>query len=205
MANTYIDVATFSGGCFWCMKAAFETYPGVHQVIAGFSGGQDEAPDYEQVSAGKTEHAESIQITYDSSEIEYEELLEIFWRQIDPTDAEGSFTDRGKQYSTAIFYHTPEQHEAAERSKQNLQSSGLFDKPIVTMISPFKNFYPAEEYHQAFHISNHDDYSYYRENSGRDLFRKQVWGSDKDYMSKGIHKLIARVSREKEEKNVSSF
>ncbi|SEA30477.1 peptide-methionine (S)-S-oxide reductase [Desulfuromusa kysingii] len=199
MTNTDYDVATFAGGCFWCMGAAFETYPGVHQVIAGFSGGQEEMPDYEQVSAGKTGHAESIQITYDPHEITYKELLEIFWRQIDPTDAEGSFSDRGKQYRTAIFYHTPEQKAAAERSKQKLQASGLFDKPIVTEIRPFKSFYPAEEYHQEFHVRNPEDYSYYRENSGRDQFRKQVWGSDKDYMSKGIQKLIAKVSQQKEE------
>jgi methionine-S-sulfoxide reductase len=199
MTTTSLEIATFAGGCFWCMGAAFENYPGVHQVIAGFSGGQEVSPAYEDVSNGKTSHAESIQITYDSKKIEYGELLEIFWRQIDPTDDEGSFTDRGKHYTTAVFYHTPEQLRAAEHSRWKLQSSGLFDKPIVTQIRPFSSFYPAEEYHQAFHVRNPSDYSYYRDKSGRDRFRQQVWGEDIHYMSKGILTLVAEVSEKKKE------
>ena len=171
--------ATFAGGCFWCMEAPLEKLQGVKEVVSGYSGGQKENPTYQEVSSGKTGHAESVQILYDPEEVSYEKLLEIFWENVDPTDAEGQFVDRGQQYRSAVFYHDEEQKRLAEISKENLARSGRFDKPIVTEILPFQDFYPAEEYHQDYYKKSALPYKIYRSNSGRDQFLKRVWGKDK--------------------------
>ncbi len=175
------NIATFAGGCFWCLESDFEKYDGVIEVISGFAGGEEENPTYKQVSSGTTGHVETVQVTYDPAKITYADLLEIFWRIIDPTDPDGSFVDRGKQYSSAIFYHDEEQKKLAEESKAKLEASGTFDKPIVTDIRPIKAFYPAEEYHQDYYKKNPVRYKLYRWNSGRDQFREKIWGADMDY------------------------
>jgi len=149
-----LEKATFAGGCFWCMEAPFEKVDGVIQVISGYTGGHVAHPTYEQVSSGSTGHLESIQVTYDPGKVSYEKLLDIFWRQIDPTDAGGSFVDRGKQYRSAIFYNTEEQRRLAEESKKRLEESGRFDKPIETEILKLGEFYPAEDYHQYYYDKN---------------------------------------------------
>jgi peptide methionine sulfoxide reductase msrA/msrB len=171
-----LETATFAGGCFWCMEAPFEKVDGVTQVISGYTGGHVANPTYEQVSSGSTGHLESIQVTYDPNKVSYEKLLDIFWRQIDPTDAGGSFVDRGKQYRSAIFYHDEEQKRIAEESKKKLDDSGIYDKPIVTEILKLGEFYPAEDYHQDYYKRNPIRYKYYRYNSGRDQYLKKIWG-----------------------------
>lgn len=171
------EKATFAGGCFWCVETAFENLKGVSSVISGYSGGQKVNPTYEEVSAGRTGHAESVQITYDPKKIKYEELLDVFWRNTDPTDAGGQFVDRGSQYRNAIFYHNESQKKAAEKSRDKLQKSKRFgDKKIVTEISGFKEFYPAEEYHQDFYKKDPARYHSYRAGSGRDQFIEKIWG-----------------------------
>ncbi len=178
-----LEKATFAGGCFWCMTPPFERLEGVKEVVSGYTGGTKENPTYEEVSSGKTGHLEAVQVVYDPSKITYGELLDVFWRQIDPTDAGGQFVDRGTQYRTAIFYHTPEQKAIAERSKEELQRSGRFSGPIVTEILPAAKFYPAEEYHQDFERKNPERYEYYRSHSGRDEFAGRVWDGEKDNQS----------------------
>jgi peptide methionine sulfoxide reductase msrA/msrB len=172
------ETATFAGGCFWCMEAPFEKLDGVIQVISGYTGGHVKNPTYEQVSSGSTGHLESIQVTYDPQKVSYEKLLDIFWRQIDPTDAGGSFVDRGKQYGSAIFYHNDDQKRIAEESKNKLNESGRYDKPIATELLKYEVFYPAEEYHQDYYKKNPIRYKYYRYNSGRDQYLKKVWGKE---------------------------
>jgi peptide methionine sulfoxide reductase msrA/msrB len=171
-------IATFAGGCFWCTEADFEKLPGVVKVISGYTGGQKENPSYEEVSSGTTGHVEAIQVYYDSSKITYEELLDYFWRHIDPTDSGGQFVDRGSQYRSVIFYHDEEQKRLAEKSKEELSKSGKFNKPIVTEILKFNKFYKAEEYHQDYYKKNPLRYKFYRYNSGRDQFLKKVWGKE---------------------------
>lgn len=171
-----LELATFSGGCFWCMVPPFEKLNGVVKVVSGYTGGREKNPTYEQVSSGRTGHRESIQVTFDPSRISYEQLLDVYWRQIDPTDTGGEFVDRGHQYTTAIFYHGEHQRVAAERSKEALARSGVFNKPIVTPIIKFEAFYPAEEYHQDFYKKSPARYESYRAGSGRDSFLDRVWG-----------------------------
>ncbi|NWF55920.1 MAG: peptide-methionine (S)-S-oxide reductase MsrA [Syntrophaceae bacterium] len=182
-ANTAQDqkskVATFAGGCFWCSEADFEKIPGVIKVISGYTGGKKENPTYEEVSAGTTGHVEAIQVTYDPEKVNYERLLEVFWRHIDPTDGKGQFVDRGTQYASAIFYHDEEQKRLAEKSKEELGRSGKFAKPIATPILKFTRFYEAEEYHQDYYKKNPLRYSYYRHGSGRDQFLDKVWGKER--------------------------
>jgi peptide methionine sulfoxide reductase msrA/msrB len=170
-----LDTATFAGGCFWCTEEAFEKLDGVKRVVSGYSGGSVKNPSYEEVSNGTTGHLESVQIVYDPQIISYSELLDIFWRQIDPTDNGGSFVDRGSQYLSAILYHNESQKIIAEASKSELEKSKIFDKPIATRIIPFTLFFPAEEYHQQFCRKNPVRYYNYREVSGRDEFIKGVW------------------------------
>ncbi len=172
------EKATLAGGCFWCMETPFEKMDGVSEVISGYTGGHKENPTYEEVSAGRTGHLEAVQITYDPGKITYEKLLDIFWRQIDPTDAGGQFVDRGAQYRSAIFYHSPEQKELALKSRDALQRSGKFRKPIATEILPAAMFYPAEEYHQDYYKKNPVRYKFYRFNSGRDQFLKKTWNDE---------------------------
>ncbi|HMV43472.1 MAG TPA: peptide-methionine (S)-S-oxide reductase MsrA [Leptospiraceae bacterium] len=174
-AQEKVEVAVFAGGCFWCMESPFEKINGVKEVISGYTGGKKENPTYEEVSSGLTGHLEAVQVYYDPKKISYIQLLEIFWRQIDPTDPDGQFVDRGKQYRTAIFYKTNEEKTQAERSKKNLDKSGKFSSPIVTEILPLIKFYPAEEYHQDFYKKNPVRYNYYRYGSGRDQFLEKIW------------------------------
>ena len=171
--------ATFAGGCFWCMEAAFEELGGMYAVISGYTGGPEEDPTYEQVSTGRTGHAEAIQIHYDPERISYDELLQVFWRRIDPTDAGGQFADRGPQYRTAVFYHDDEQRAHAEASRDALAESGRFDEPIVTDIVEAGPFYRAEEYHQDFHQKD-PRFESYRLHSGRLSFLERVWGDEVD-------------------------
>ena len=173
--NNYTK-ATFAGGCFWCMEHPFEKLEGVVDVISGYTGGHKESPNYKEVSAGGTGHLEAIQILYDPSKISYSELLDVFWRQIDPTDPGGQFVDRGDQYTTAIYYHSEEQRESAQKSIEELEKTGMFNKPIVTKIQKASKFYKAEDYHQDYHKKNPIRYKYYRYNSGRDQYLKKIWG-----------------------------
>lgn len=174
--KTY-EKATFAGGCFWCMVKPFDTHPGIVEVISGYTGGSVENPTYEQVCSGLTGHYEAVQIIYDPAVFPYEKLLSIYWQQIDPTDPGGQFYDRGKSYQTAIFYHNEEQRRLAEDSKQNLQNSGRFSKPIVTPILPAQSFFPAEDYHQTYYKKNPAHYESYHVGSGRAGFIKEHWGN----------------------------
>ncbi len=175
-----LQVATFAGGCFWCTEADLEKLPGVIKVISGYTGGDEKNPSYNQVSSGKTGHVEAIQVHYDATKISYEELLDYFWKHIDPTDSGGQFVDRGPQYRSAIFYHSEEQRRLAEKSKEDLKRSVKFSKPIVTEIVKFKKFYEAENCHQDYHQKNPLHYQYYRFGSGRDQFLNEVWGEEKE-------------------------
>lgn len=170
--------ATLAGGCFWCMEGPFERLPGVSDVVSGYAGGTTPNPTYEQVSTGKSGYAEAVQVTYDPAKISYEQLLETFWRNIDPMQADGQFVDEGPQYRTAIFYHTEEQRQAAETSKAALQASGKFGRPIVTAIEPYTTFYPAEDYHQNYYKKNPLRYNLYKEGSGRARFLRKMWGAE---------------------------
>ncbi|MBP1970438.1 peptide-methionine (S)-S-oxide reductase [Virgibacillus natechei] len=172
---TELKKATFAGGCFWCMVKPFDQWDGVHGVVSGYTGGHLENPTYEDVKKGDSGHYEAVEITYDPSIIAYKEILKIFWQQIDPTDDGGQFQDRGDSYRAAIFYHDNKQQGAAEVSKQELEQSGKFPKPIVTQILPVAVFYPAEEYHQDFYIKNEQEYKEDRARSGRDEFIEAVW------------------------------
>lgn len=174
------ELATFAGGCFWCMVMPFEELPGIVSVVSGYTGGHKENPTYEEVCSHTTGHAEAVQITFEPDIFPYAKLLDIFWRQIDPTDPGGQFHDRGTSYRTAIFYHTEEQRQQAEESKRALAESGIFDKPIVTEILPAGPFYPAEEYHQDYHKKNPFRYKMYRKGSGRDAFIEKHWTVKKD-------------------------
>lgn len=170
-----IQKATFAGGCFWCMVTPFDELPGIHGILSGYMGGTTDNPTYEEVKTGTTGHLEVVEITYDDEVFPYSKLLELYWVQIDPTDAEGQFHDRGSQYRTAIFVHNEEQRVLAEQSKQELAASGRFDQPIVTEIRSAEIFYPAEDYHQDYHKKNPKHYKEDREKSGRDSFIQNHW------------------------------
>jgi peptide methionine sulfoxide reductase msrA/msrB len=174
--NSRQETATFAGGCFWCMVKPFHTWPGIIRVISGYTGGHKVNPTYEEVCAGNTGHYEAVQITFDPEVISYDRILEVYWQQIDPTDPDGQFCDKGSSYRTAIFYHNDSQRTSAEASKQALADSGKFSRPIATEILPADEFYPAEEYHQDFYQKNPTHYSRYRSGSGRDTFIHQHWG-----------------------------
>ncbi len=169
------EIAVFAGGCFWCMEPPFEKENGVIEVLSGYTGGTKKNPTYEEVSAGVTGHTESVQVKYDPAKISYERLLEVFWKSMDPTDAEGQFVDRGKQYRPAIFYFSEEQKKIALASKEKLSTSKRFPKPIVVEITAASEFTPAEEYHQHYYRKNPVRYKYYRFRSGRDEFLKKYW------------------------------
>ena len=169
--------ATFAGGCFWCLESDFAKIDGVIEVVSGYIGGDTENPTYHEVSRGGTGHAEAVQVHYDPDKITYRELLDIFWRHVDPTDSGGQFVDRGSQYRPAIFYHDEKQHQLAQASREALAQSGIFDKPIATDIVEFKRFYPAEDYHQNYYKKNALRYELYRQHSGRDQFLTKVWGN----------------------------
>lgn len=171
--------AIFAGGCFWCMEAPFEKLDGVSEVLSGYTGGTQLNPTYQEVSAGGTGHTEAVEVLYDPQLVSYEKLLDVFWRQIDPTDADGQFVDRGDQYRSGIFYLEAKQKQLAEESKLQLGKSGRFNKPIVTEITAAGKFYPAEEYHQDYYSKNPIRYWYYRGGSGRDDYLDKVWGKDR--------------------------
>ncbi len=171
-----LETATFAGGCFWCVQADLEKVPGVVEVISGYTGGRGENPTYEDY-AGKG-HVEAVQVIYDPGKVSYQQLLDAFWRHIDPTDPGGQFVDRGPQYRSAIFYHGQEQKRLAEESKKELAKSGRFNKPIVTEILPAARFYRAEDYHQDYYKKSAVKYKFYRWNSGRDQFLQKIWGEE---------------------------
>jgi peptide methionine sulfoxide reductase msrA/msrB len=187
--------ATFAGGCFWCTQADFEKANGVLKVTAGYTGGHAENPTYKEVCSGKTGHVEAAQIIYDPDKVSYEQLLDFFWRHIDPTDQGGQFVDRGAQYRSVIFYHDEEQRAAAEASKRNQIRSGNFKKPIATEILPFSKFYEAEGYHQDYHEKNISHYRQYRFFSGRDQFLAKVWGEHKETAESKPEPLAAKYAK----------
>lgn len=197
--NKGFENATFAGGCFWCMVHPFDKMKGVVKVVSGYTGGKTVNPTYEEVSSGTTGSFEAVQITYDPSKITYKVLLDAFWKQIDPTDSGGQFVDRGSQYGTAIFYHNEEQRQLAEESKEELEKSGIFSKPIVTRIIKFTAFYPAEDYHQDYYKKNPVRYELYRLGSGRDTFLKKEWGNhiqSKEELKKKLTPLQYEVTQE---------
>jgi methionine-S-sulfoxide reductase len=173
--NKY-ELATFAGGCFWCMVKPFDEQPGIIRVVSGYTGGTKDNPTYQEVCSEQTGHYEAVQITFDPSVYSYEQLLNVYWMQIDPTDAGGQFYDRGQSYQTVIFYHNEKQRIAAEQSKNELDRSRKFNQPIATEILPAKVFYPAEEYHQDYYKKNPAHYSRYQQGSGRKLFIEKHWG-----------------------------
>ncbi len=173
------SVATFAGGCFWCMEADFDKLDGVLETTSGYMGGHKDNPTYKEVSSGTTGHMEVVQVRYDPAKASYENLLKTFWTHVDPTDAGGQFCDRGGQYRTGIFAHTDEQRKAAETSKSRLNASKVLPKPVVTEIIDATAFYPAEEYHQDYYTRNPIRYRYYRYNCGRDKRVKALWRGKK--------------------------
>ncbi len=174
-----LAAAVFAGGCFWCTESDFEKVDGVIEAVSGYTGGKKANPTYKEVSAGATRHAEAVKVIYDPDRISYAELLEVFWRHVDPTDDGGQFVDRGYQYRSAIFYASDEERRQAEASRDRLAASGRFDKPIVTEIVPLGDFYPAEDYHQDYYKKNPIRYDWYRSGSGRDQFLTNTWRDEK--------------------------
>lgn len=173
-----IEKATFAGGCFWCMEPPFEKLKGVVSVTSGYTGGTQENPTYEAVCSGTTGHAEAVEVAYDPGQISYEGLLDVFWRNIDPTTPNRQFADLGRQYRTAIFYHNEDQKREALASKEALEKSGKFAKPIVTEITPVTKFYSAEDYHQDYYKKNPLHYKLYRVGSGREGYLRARWGGE---------------------------
>ena len=176
--NPDLAVATFAGGCFWCVESGYEKIPGVVEAVSGYAGGEEPNPSYKQVASGQTGHTEAVQVYYDPDQITYEGLLAGLWRMMDPTDANGQFVDRGQQYRPAIFYHNAKEKRLAEAAKAELQASGVYDKPVVIEIVPFTEFYTAEQYHQDYYKKNPLRYNFYTFNSGRYQFIKKVYGED---------------------------
>ena len=170
-------VATFAGGCFWCMEPPYDALPGVISTTSGYMGGTQKNPSYEEVSSGTTGHAEVVQVAYDPRKVTYEKLLEVFWKNVDPTVRDRQFCDIGSQYRTAIFYHTDEQRRLAEVSKAMLAKAKPFKDDIVTPVVPAGEFWRAEDYHQDFYVKNPVRYKFYRTGCGRDARLKQLWGS----------------------------
>jgi len=175
-AQTGLAKATFAGGCFWCMEHPFDELDGVVSTTSGYIGGHKANPTYREVSSGTTGHAEAVQVVYDPKKVTYEKLLEVFWLNVDPTDAGGQFCDRGSQYRTGIFYYTDDQKRLAEASKAALAKSKPFKEPIVTEITMATTFYPAEDYHQDYYLKNPVRYKFYRTGCGRDARLKMLWG-----------------------------
>ena len=177
-AETGLVKATFAGGCFWCMEAPFDGIRGVVSTTSGYTGGRTRNPTYEMVSSGGTGHAESVQVLYDPKKVTYAQLLDVFWRNIDPLAKNAQFCDHGTQYRSSIFFHDEEQQRMAEQSKKALEESKRFPKPIVTEIVALSEFYPAEEYHQDFYKRNPERYMSYRQGCGRDRRLKELWGAE---------------------------
>ena len=178
-------IATFAGGCFWCVESDFDNVPGVLRTISGYTGGHLKDPTYKHVTAGDTGHREAVQIFFDPKKVTYTTLLDVFWRSVDPTDDGGQFCDRGKSYATAIFVNSGEQKRLAEASKRNLHQSGVLKRPVVTPIEMAGPFYPAEKYHQNYYKKNPLHYKFYRFSCRRDARIRNLWGED-------AHKGIAK-------------
>lgn len=176
-----LEVATFASGCFWCTEADFDKVKGVVETTSGYMGGTTPDPTYEQVLTGTTGHAEVLQLKYDPTEVTYEDLLDVYWRNVDPLDGRGQFCDRGSQYRPAIFFHTEEQKRLAEVSKATLAKSGRFDQPIAVEIMAASTFTPAEDYHQDFYLQNSVRYTFYRIGCGRDARLEALWGKSKTH------------------------
>ena len=174
-APATMKTAVFAGGCFWCIQPAFDKAPGVLKTIVGYCGGTEPNPTYNLVTSEKTKYRESIEITYDPTKVSYEQLLDIYWRQIDPTQGDGQFTDIGPSYRAAIFYDSAEEKKVAEASKEKLAHSGKFKKPVVTEILPAMKFWPAEDYHQKYYQQNPGHFEAFEEGSGRVSFKKDKW------------------------------
>jgi peptide-methionine (S)-S-oxide reductase len=176
-AQPATQVATFAGGCFWCMQPPFQKLDGVVSTTVGYTGGHTKNPTYEQVSAGGTGHAESVQVVFDPQKISYAKVLDVFWHNVDPITPNAQFCDHGNQYRTAIFYHDETQRQLAEESKKQIEAAKRFDRPLATEIVAATEFYPAEDYHQNYHEKNPIRYKYYRWNCGRDQRLKELWGA----------------------------
>ena len=200
-----IEKATLAGGCFWCMEPPYEKLDGVIDAVSGYTDGHKKDPTYKEVSAGKTGHAEAVEITFDPSKVTYSQILDIFWMQINPTDAEGQFVDRGSQYRSAIFYHNEEQKKIAEQSKARMEKSGRYDKPIVTEIKEATRFYAAEEYHQDYYKKNPVRYKVYRYFSGRDKYLDEIWGKGRKIEKKttGDWRTFVKPSKEELKKRLT--
>lgn len=201
-----VDTATFAGGCFWCMESPFEKLEGVIRAESGYTGGHVDNPTYEQVSRTETGHVEAVRITYDPSQIKYNDLLEVFWRQVDPTDEGGQFVDRGNSYLSAIFVSSEAQRTSAEASKTRLAESGRFDSPIVTPVRDAETFYLAEDYHQDFYKTHPLKYKYYRYLSGRDQFLDKSWGEDRNYVPNPMNPItFVKPSRKELKKQLTDL
>lgn len=179
-----MEQATLAGGCFWCIEHAFDDLPGVVKAVSGYAGGTKETANYYAVASRTTQHREAVQVTFDPEKISYKEILQQFWQQIDPTDEGGQFADRGFEYTTAIYYHSPEQQQIAEETKKDVAESGIFDKPIVTSVEPFTTFFEAEAEHQGYAKRCPLRYKMYRRGSGRASFIDEVWGKNKGKLKK---------------------
>ncbi|NRA83336.1 MAG: peptide-methionine (R)-S-oxide reductase MsrB [Gammaproteobacteria bacterium] len=190
-----VSTATFAGGCFWCMEQPFEQLDGVSSVISGFAGGTIKNPSYRMVARGKTNHVEAVQISYDPTKITYQQLLTVYWRQIDPTDNAGSFVDRGKQYRPVIYFHSATQLDLAQHSIKILTEQGRFPKKIVVELTAFTTFYPAPDYHQNYYSENPLRYHYYRSRSGRDDYLDLIWGNTRDAKPQYPHHKVSNASR----------
>lgn len=169
-------IATLAGGCFWCMVKPFNEFPGIIEVTSGYSGGHTENPTYEEVCTNQTGHVEAVQIQYDASKIDFEAILDIYFKTFDPTDDKGQFFDRGESYEPTIFYHDEHQKEQALLKIKQLNEQAIFDKPVITPVKPYSNFYPAEEYHQDYYMKNPAHYKQYQQGSGRKAFIEKYWG-----------------------------
>lgn len=185
-----VAVATLAGGCFWCTESDLEQLDGVVDVVSGYSGGHLDNPQYKQVSSGKSGHIEVIQVSYDADTLSYEQVLDHFFRHIDPTDSKGSFVDRGPQYRPAIFFHNQEQQQIAEQFMQEIDQSGIFLKPLATELIAFEKFWPAEDYHQDYYKKSKIRYKYYRNASGRDRYLDKIFGSDRKDQPKTLRQII---------------
>lgn len=179
-ANPKHKIATFAGGCFWCMEPPFDKIKGVISTTSGYTDGKVHNPTYQAVSRGRTGHTEAVRIVYDPNLVSYDKLLQVFWRQINPTTQDRQFVDKGSQYRTGIYYHSETQKRLAIKSKQALEKSGRFDKPIVTEIKAATAFWPAEDYHQDYYKKSPRKYKFYRWNSGRDQYLDRIWGKDRE-------------------------
>lgn len=196
------QIATLAGGCFWCTESDLEKLNGVISVVSGYAGGSLENPTYKQVSSGKSGHIEVIQVTFDPQVVSYENVLDHFFRHIDPTDDQGSFVDRGPQYRPAIFYHNSEQKQTAQRFMQEINALGIFKKPLKTELIQYSQFWPAEEYHQDFYKKSKVRYTYYRHASGRDQYLDTIFGKDRNEHPKTLRQLI---EAQKMQNNVKAY